>query len=250
MGIEVPGLEVVHQLGGRFETALIEVGEGKDRLEAVVVGADAVGGIGLAVLAGGQIDVDADGQMPVRRKMPADDQRVDDDVAETEDAAVTDARNRGVQSLVNQWHDRMHCPVTPQDLLLGDMDEAQGVESGADIESRHLLPVLGAIVALVIAEIVDEIVARWRQGADHEVFRAVRVLVGTLLGQDGRAGQQCRHGQEQKFFRGIIHGIPPCSCAPPLGMATGYGPGAARSPILAALASALRKACRNAVAAP
>src|SRR5690606_32259943 len=104
-----------------------------------------------------QVDVETDRPVPILL-MPGDDERVNGDVTEATDRL----RPAQIDLLMHHRHDHVPSPVATENLVFAGVHEAEGVEPGVHLASRGLLAVAIDKIATVVAEVVDEVVARGR----------------------------------------------------------------------------------------
>lgn len=79
-------------------------------------------------------------------------------------------------------HDHVYPVVTPHYAHLGDVNKAKCVEPGTDRCTRHLVAIAVVQGGTVVPGIAEEMGSRrWRR-TRKPVFRPVRILIATFLG--------------------------------------------------------------------
>src|SRR5690606_10358924 len=101
--------------------------------------------------------------------------------------------------LMDQGHDHVPTPVAAEDLVLGGLHEAEGVEPRIHTSAGHLLAAAVDQVAAVVAEVVDEVITRGRHGAAKPGLCTIGILVAASLRLDVTDGQGCTRRRARAF---------------------------------------------------
>lgn len=96
--------------------------------------------------------------------------------------------------------------VPAQHLDAAHIDEAKGVEPGARGGAGDALALAVVEVAAVMAEVVDEVVARRRHRAGEPGLDSVRILVAAFLGA-GRARGERAERDEDRVAKLLVHEV-------------------------------------------